>query len=98
MKQFLWYAMQTAIVVVVVYGYAQTGGERYGLALALGIGWALCATVLIHLAINGLRRLKELILPRRVEDRDPVAIPEDRPLVSLDLLRGVEWRETDPRR
>jgi hypothetical protein len=98
LKQFLWYAFQTAIVAVVVYGYVDSGGQQVGLALALGIGWALCATISVHLTLSGLRRLAVLILPRRRENRDAIAIGEDRPLVPLELLGGVNGGEGDTRR
>lgn len=93
MKQFLWYALQTGIVAVVLYGYHQSGGRDYGIALILGIGWALCATVVFYLIADGVRRLSVLILPRRRKNGDPVAIGDQRPLVPLEFLGAIDRRE-----
>ena len=52
-----WLVFQTAIVAFVVYVDYEVGNPRRpGIALALGIGWAISATVLLHLLFNGLRR------------------------------------------
>lgn len=92
-KQFFWYAFQTAIVVVVLYGYHQSGGRDYGIALILGIGWALCATVVFYLIGDGLRRLAVLVLPGRRKDGDALRVGDKRPLVPLDFLGSVDRGE-----
>lgn len=89
-KQAFWYATQTAIVAVVLYGYHQSGGRDYGIALILGIGWALCATVVFYLIADGIRRLAVLVLPRRREDRNAIGVRDKRPFVPLNLLRPVD--------
>ncbi len=57
MKQFVWYAIQTGIVAWVLYIDYVSGMNRPGVALLLGVGWALSFTVVVHLTWNGLRRL-----------------------------------------
>ena len=52
----VWYVLQTAIVAWVMWIDYSTGDPRPGIALILGIGWALSATVLLSLGLNGLRR------------------------------------------
>lgn len=93
MKQFLWYAIQTGIVAVVLYGYHQSGGRDYGVALLLGIGWALCATVIFYLIADGMRRLAVLVLPGRRKDGDALSVSDKRPLVPLNLLGTVSRGE-----
>lgn len=93
LKQFVWYAIQTGIVGIVLYGYHQSGGRDYGIALLLGIGWALCATVLFHLCAEGLRRLAVLVLPSRAKNRHPSAVNLERPLVPLEFLGPVDRGE-----
>ena len=64
-----WLMFQTAIVGVVMLADYESGAPRPGLALALGIGWALSATVLLHLLFNWLRRAVNAL--RRVEHKQP---------------------------
>ncbi len=65
-----WIVFQTAIVgVVLLSDYEMGNPPRPGLALALGIGWALSATVLLHLTFNGLRRAVNAL--RRVKHEKP---------------------------
>lgn len=92
-KQFLWYATQTAIVAVVLYGYHESGGRDYGIALILGIGWALCATIVFYLIADGIRRLAVLILTSRRENGNAVSIGNKRPLIPLNLLSPVDGSE-----
>lgn len=95
LRQAPWYAMQTGIVALVLYVDHLHGGHRTGLALLLGVGWALAATVVIHLILNGIRRLRGgNVPPPLVEDRDAIAIsPDRRSIFPLKFLGPVPWRD-----
>jgi hypothetical protein len=87
LRQFLWYAFQTAIVVWIMWVDYQSPDPKPGIALALGIGWALALTVLLHLIGGGIRRLAILIFPPRIEQRHPIAVEHRRSVVPLHFLR-----------
>lgn len=57
MKQLIWYAVQTAIVVGIVYFDSTRPDPTPGAALFLGVGWAIALTVVFHLIADGLKRL-----------------------------------------
>ncbi len=63
MKQFVWYAIQTGIVVGIVYFDSTRPHPTPGAALFLGVGWALSFTVVVHLIGNGFRRLWRWFVP-----------------------------------
>lgn len=94
-----WYVFQTAIVAGLVwFDHAHGKPSRPGLALAMGIGYAIAFTILIHLTINGVRRLSILVLSIRRKNRDPVSVGQDGPFVPLEFLRGVDGSEGKTRR
>lgn len=71
MKQATWYLFQTAIVVGVVAFDSTRPNSQPGVALLLGVGWALSATVVIHLFLSLARKIRERWNNRRgvVTDR-----------------------------
>lgn len=91
LKQFVWYAIQTGIVAWVLYIDHISGMNRPGVALVLGVGWALSFTVVVHLAANGCRALWRLLRPAPAiggHGLDGV-IGDQRPGEALPLRRGL---------
>lgn len=72
MKQFVWYAIQTGIVVGIFYFDSTRPEPAPGAALVLGVGWAIAFTVVIHLIADGLKRLAwrlGVLAPHPVRER-----------------------------
>ncbi len=88
MKQAFWYTFQTAIVVWVVYVDRMSPEPKLGVALLLGVGWAISLTILLHLIGNGIRRLLVLVLPSRIEQGHSVAVKDRLPVVPLHFPRS----------
>ena len=92
LKQFVWYAIQTGIVVWVLYIDYVSGLNRPGVALLLGVGWALSFTVVAHLAWNGLCRLWRWLHGRPAavggQGLDRV-VGNESPREALPLRRGL---------
>lgn len=63
MKQFVWYAIQTGIVVGIVAFDASRVEPQPGVALFLGVGWAISFTVVVHLFAEWGRRLWRRFVP-----------------------------------
>jgi hypothetical protein len=70
LKQFLWYAFQTAIVLGIIAFDASRPDPNPGAAIILGVGWAIAATVVIHLFAEWFRRLWRWFVPLPHEVRE----------------------------
>lgn len=57
-KQFFWYAFQTVIAGGIIIFDASRPEPNPGAAIVLGVGWAIAATVVIHLFAEWLRRAR----------------------------------------
>ncbi len=65
-KQAFWYAFQTCIAVGIIIFDATRPEPHPGAAIVLGVGWAIAATVVIHLFAEWFRRLGRYLFCSRI--------------------------------